>query len=212
GRGMRLTRYYAEMVPKFWVGSLIRNSRIFQEMTVADILRQLMSEMDVTNENKLTGTYEPRNYCSQYRESNLAFLSRLMEEEGIFYFHIHKPGSHTLTLSDASLQAHTCGGPAARLNVSQNASAPQYPEIASAYNLEHEQAVVTGKVLLWDHHAQLPGKHLEADQAIKVGDSGLEVFDYPGGYSHRFDGINSGGGEQASALQKVFNENARVAD
>src|SRR5690606_15797873 len=88
GRGMRLTRYYAEMVPKFWVGSLIRNSRIFQEMTVADILRQLMSEMDVTNENKLTGTYEPRNYCSQYRESNLAFLSRLMEEEGIFYVHI----------------------------------------------------------------------------------------------------------------------------
>ena len=78
---------------------------------------------------------------------------------------------------------------------------------------------------LWDHCFELPHKHLEADQkiqdAVEVGSVShklnldgtdkLELYDYPGGYAERFDGVNRGGGEQPAELEKIFEDNRRTA-
>lgn len=211
GRGMRLTRYRAEMVPRLWVGSLVQNSRIFQEQTVGDIASVVLDEMGVDHQKQLSASYEPRNYCSQYRESNLEFLSRLMEDEGIFYFHTHTDGGHKLALSDSSMQAPACPGATAKITVAPSSSRPSVPAEPLVFDLEHEEAVVSGKIVLWDHNFQLPGKNLATDQKVDNGDAAFEVYDYPGEYAQRFDGVSSGGGDQAGKLQKIFNENARVA-
>ena len=87
-----------------------------------------------------------------------------------------------------------------------------------------EQEMRPGKYVLWDHSFELPYKHLEAEATITAslpvgkethklkvaGVDQLEVYDYPGEYAQRFDGISSGGGEQLAELQKIFRDNQRT--
>src|SRR5947209_7121891 len=91
GRDQTFTGYRLEVVPKFWLLTRRKQSRIFQYQTVPEILRKVLSNLDDgTAPFRLTwelkGSYEQREYCVQYRESDFAFVSRLMEEEGIYYF------------------------------------------------------------------------------------------------------------------------------
>jgi type VI secretion system secreted protein VgrG len=83
-RDRKLTSYSADVVPSLWLLTRSQTSRIFQQLSVPDILRGLFSGF--STDFQLQGTYQPRNYCVQYRETDFAFASRLMEEEGIFYF------------------------------------------------------------------------------------------------------------------------------
>src|SRR5262249_17918729 len=92
------------------------------------------------------------------------------------------------------------------------------------YDLGKIQEITSGKVLLWDHCFELPHRHLEADKAIqesvpvgaanhklKVADNArLELYDYPGEYAQRFDGVAPGGGDRAADVQKIFQDNVRT--
>lgn len=209
-REMRLTRYRAELVPQLWMGSLMQDSRIFQQKTVSEVLSTVLSAIGTESTLQLSGSYEKRNYCVQYRETNLNFVSRLMEEEGIFYFHAHSAGSHKLTVSDNSQQAPRCPAKDTLL-VSPDGRVPLDSKDPIAFAVSRIASVLTGNVTLWDHTFEMPGKDLEAKATVYEGDTKLEVYDYPGEYAQRFDGIDEGGGEQASQLQKIFDENARVA-
>ena len=75
------------MVPLAWTLTKKAQSRIFQQLSVPDILKQVLTGIDMANQ--LQGTYLPRDYCVQYRETDFNFASRLMEEEGIYYFFKH---------------------------------------------------------------------------------------------------------------------------
>src|ERR1700751_4478701 len=79
--------------------TLKAQSRIFQRLSVPEILNQGFEGL--TTEVHLTGHYEPRDYCVQYRESDFNFASRLMEEEGIFYFFKHSNGSHKMVVANS---------------------------------------------------------------------------------------------------------------
>jgi type VI secretion system secreted protein VgrG len=210
-RGMRLTRYRAEVVPWLWLLSLVRNSSIHQEKKVSEIIAGILGDLGVEHELQLQAAYEPRNYCAQYRETDLAFVSRLMEEEGIFYFHKHASGSHSLQLLDVSQQAPTIPADTTKIPVASGPGVALHEPVPRLFNVEHEQSVVSGKVRLWDHCFEMPGKNLEAEQAVEGGEAAHELYDYPGSYAQRFDGVDSGGGDRASQLQKIFDENARVA-
>jgi type VI secretion system secreted protein VgrG len=210
GRDVRHTRYRAVLVPKLWLASLVRTSRIFQSMSVRDIASAILGEHGIDHQLALQRIYQPRNYCVQYRETNLDFLSRLLEEEGIHYFHVHSEGGHQLVLSDASSQNPECPGMGARIAVAQSASSPLGTEEPVVFEVERETSVVSGKVTAWDHNFQLPGKKLDAEHTIRDADAALELYDYPGGYAERFDGIDRGGGEQPAELQKIFDDNQRT--
>src|SRR5215469_966062 len=108
GRDETFVRFRAELVPKLWLLTKKVRCRIFQQLTVPDILRRVLSELDVTYE--ISGTYHPRDYCVQYRESDFDFASRLMEEEGIYYFFRHADGSHQMTVTDLPAKHPTVSG------------------------------------------------------------------------------------------------------
>src|SRR5208337_3951690 len=95
--------YSAEMVPEFWLRTRQVRSRIFQQMSVKDILTKVLDGLKVTWETQ--GTFLPRDYCVQYRESDFQFASRLMEEEGIYYFFKHTAAAHEMVLADTP-QSH----------------------------------------------------------------------------------------------------------
>jgi len=103
-RNQQFTSYFADVVPKVWLLTRLARSRIFQQKSIPDILKTLFQGFDC--DYKLQGHYEPREYCVQYRESDFNFASRLMEDEGIFYFFEHDKGSHKMVIADTP-QAHT---------------------------------------------------------------------------------------------------------
>ena len=207
GRGPSVTTYRAEVVPQFWLLTRKRQSRTFQQLSVPDILRQALGGLDV--EFELTAQYPARNYCVQYRESDFDFASRLMEEEGIFYFFRHAADGHTMVVGDS---------PASHPGLGTVAIDPGGRQPGSIVEWTKTQELRSGRVTLWDHSFELPSNHLEGQQGIQptalVGEvehrlllpanQGLELYDYPGGYAKRFDGVGPGGGDQPDELAKIF--------
>src|SRR5580704_2304500 len=97
----RLTAYHAQMAPWLWFLTRTADCRIFQNKKVPDIIQEIFTDLKFRDfELRLYGTYTPRDYCVQYRETDLNFVSRLMEEEGICYFFDHQDGKHMLILAD----------------------------------------------------------------------------------------------------------------
>jgi type VI secretion system secreted protein VgrG len=215
--------YAFDIVPQVWLLTKRTQSRIFQQMTVPDILRKVVGGLDPAPSLELTG-FEPRDYCVQYRESDWDFASRLMEEEGIYYFFRHGAQGHQLILANRP-ESHR-DVPFNQMITLRGSSrqAPDEEDVVSEF--EKSQQVVSGKVTLWDHNFELPHKHLEAygqvqqsvavgrtNHTLKFGDNGrLEIYSYPGEYADRYDGVNSSGGDRTADLKKIFDDNQRTAD
>src|SRR5438309_3194776 len=96
--GKFLMRYWAEVMPSFVSLRSRVQSRIFQHLSIPDILKKVLTGLSVKWE--LKGTFEPRDYCVQYHESDFQFASRLMEEEGIFYYFKHTNSDHTMVVAN----------------------------------------------------------------------------------------------------------------
>src|SRR5262249_4946623 len=97
------TAYRLEIVPQLWLLTRRAQSRIFQHKSVPEILKAVLQGLTVAFE--LQGTFHARDYCVQYRESDFAFASRLMEEEGIYYFFKHTAKGHTMVVANTP-QSH----------------------------------------------------------------------------------------------------------
>lgn len=215
--------YRLELVPKVWLLTKKQQSRIFQHLTIPEILKVVFQGFDV-NYDGIQGTFEKRDFVVQYRETDFDFASRLMEDEGIYYYFKHNDGKHEMTLANTP-QGHadvTYKPEVMYKNVNQ---APSQDD-DFIYDWAKSQEVTSGKVTLWDHTFELPHKHLEAEQQIQdnttVGgashklavaeNSKLEIYDYPGTYAGRFDGVDKGGGDQPAELQKIFTDNKRTTN
>jgi type VI secretion system secreted protein VgrG len=180
----RTSVYHAELRPWLWMLTLTADCRIWQAQSVPQILEALFGELGFTDfRNALTGTYTARDYCVQYRETAFAFVSRLMEEEGIFYFFEHAEGKHTLVLADDGGAHAACPG-LATARYRQTATSAEYEDVVTRCTLERQ--VTTGKVALDDYSFETPA----TDLVVTVEGSGgtLRVYDYPGGFAQTSDG------------------------
>jgi type VI secretion system secreted protein VgrG len=227
--GTTFTEFRLEMVPRLWLLTKKAQSRIFQHETVPQILEKVLKKdwgLDV--DFILPGPWQPRDFVVQYRETDFNFVSRLMEEEGIFYFFKHQDPSgkplHKLVVANTpAAHADVPSNPAITY---KNLSQSQAHDKDVIYDWSKTQEVTSGKYVLWDHTFELPHKHLEADKTIqegvqvgkaahklKFGENGkLEIYDWPGEYAQRFDGVDRGGGERPAEVQKVFEDNKRTVD
>ena len=99
----RFTHYRCSLVPRLWFLGQIRDHRIFQNLSVVEIIQQILKEQGFTGDAasfKLCYAYEPREYCVQYGETDLHFITRLCEEEGIYFYFEHKADAHCLCFCD----------------------------------------------------------------------------------------------------------------
>ncbi len=219
GRNDTTTSYSLQVVPSFWFLTRTTRSRVYQQESVPDILKKVLLGFPVQWE--LQGTFEPRDYCTQYRESDFDFASRLMEEEGMFYYFKHEDGQHTMVVSNHP-GTHKEHPFSPKMFFDPDVGGQDESQII--YMWEKTQTLRSGKSTLWDHSFELPHKNLEAQELVmdtlqigsvthklKVGgNENFELYDYPGGYAGRFDGISPSGGEQASNLQKIYEDNKRT--
>jgi type VI secretion system secreted protein VgrG len=215
------TRYTMEVVPRFWLWTKRAQSRIFQHLTVPEILKKVLDGLDVHFE--LPGAWEQRDFCVQYRETDAQLASRLMAEEGIFYFFKHTKDGHQMVVANTP-QSHP-DLPSASTITYRNLTQATAEGADIIYDWSKSQEITAGKVTLWDHCFELPHMHLETDKMIKptvavggvthhldIADHGeLELYDWPGEYAQRFDGVDKGGSERAQELQKIFEDNKRTA-
>jgi len=185
--------YRVVVVPEAWRMRLRKNTRIFQQMTVVDILTQVLGDADCGDfQMAASGSYATREYTVQYRESDWQFINRLMEEEGIYYFFEHDEGSCTMVVGDtASVHESIAGDATLKFRAETGALDASLEHV---HNLNFGEEVVAGKVTMRDYNFKTPALSLESSTAADVDDD-LEIYDYPGNYA---DG--DGGSQLATML------------
>ncbi len=178
-------KYYMTVVPWLSLLKYRQNSKIFQEKNVKDILSEIFDELGFTDyEWKLQGTYQPRLYCVQYRETDFDFAHRLLEEEGIFYYFKHEDGKHTLVLSDYAKGYDSV--PKDALDVIDGSHTD-----FTIKNWRKSFNFVSGKVELKDYNFTTPATDLTAFQKSIVNLPNIdkfEIYDYPGEYAVKGEG------------------------
>jgi len=182
GQKGRFTIYSAELVPFFWMISHRHTSRIFQNKSVPDIISQVFDEAGIISDQyrfALQNQYEPRESCVQYRESEFHFLSRLMEEEGIFYFFEHTDENHVMVISDNTSVHIPIAEPSTVIFHGTTGAVPSEEHI---FRYHYAEEVRPGKVMLQDFDFQNPSLNLMADSQADI-NTELEFYDYPGEYS-----------------------------
>lgn len=183
--------YRIVLKPWLWLLSRTTDCRIWQDKKAPDIIKEVFKDRGFTDfESKLTeeGSCPQLEYCVQYRETDLNFVSRLMEQHGIYYFFKHEGGKHTLVLAD-SKSSHS--------PVSGLATIPYLPLTGSdrrkeqhLYDWIAERRFRTGKIELNDYNYQKPNAKMISDAkgSESYAHSEMEIYDYPGKYKEKSDG------------------------
>ena len=212
--------YRLELAPSLWLSTQRVGSRVFQQMSVPTILEEMLAEYRPVID--LRATYHEHNYCVQHDESDFTFLSRLMEEEGIFYWFTHDAHGHHLHVTDASA-SNPLLPEEKRVRFDSSGGGIRPEERIGRWRKSQKLGPASYRV--WDHSFELPSDNLEAleqvPSTVRAGavshqlDLGrsrrLEIFDASGSYAHSFDGVDPSGSEQPGAVEKVFDQNRNTA-
>ncbi|MDA8519512.1 type VI secretion system Vgr family protein [Acidovorax sp. NCPPB 4044] len=189
GQDHRYYSYRLRLQPWVWLASRKSDFRIFQNKSVPQIIEEVLGVYGYPLDKKLSRSYRTWDYCVQYGESDLQFVSRLMEHEGIYYYHQHSAGQHTLTLADDIVASHEPLAGAAVI--------PFYPpEKAAAADRENIHAwelfeeIKSGRYYNDDYDFKKPRADLANMRQMPPGHShdAHETYEWPGGYTEFGDG------------------------
>ena len=166
--------YKLQMRPWLWFLTKTSNCRIFSNKSVVDIIKEVFSKYDFAKfESRLTQSYQPMEYCVQYRESDFDFVSRLMEEFGIYYHFEHSEEEHCMVLGDG-LSSHKPKAGGAKLTFNDGHATTQAHSLEDLlHSLFPSRRVRTGKVTLNSHNYKKPPTdllaHKESNSSYKNG-------------------------------------------
>lgn len=190
-------RYQVLLRPWLWWLTLASNNRVFQNLSTSDIVTSIFTDHGFSDHKlSLTGSYTPREYCVQYGETDFAFVSRLLEEEGIFWFFTHEEGKHTLVLADNNDAFPAIpNGPAVKY-LGQGMGNRELHGIRSGQLVLQ---AVSGVYSASDYEFTTPTTSLYSKAEAKAGP--LSMYEHPGGYiakargdaltKQRVDGLRS---------------------
>ena len=190
--GTRQTRYRLTLVPQLAYLAHRTNQRIFQHLTVPQIVAQVLEEhgiqADAYRFQLGPVIYPEREYCVQYDETDLHFIQRLCEEEGIHYHFQHSTRGHVLVFGDDQTSFARLGQPTAYLQ--DNGMTADEPVIK---RFAVRVATRTSRVSRRDYDFEQPRVLMEAayrgEQAVNaIPQSDLEDYDYPGRFTERTRG------------------------
>jgi type VI secretion system secreted protein VgrG len=219
--------FQAEVVPSLWIGTKIAWCAVLQDLDVVEILKAVFGSWPAFGLNdvyQIQGQYPKRPLCVQYRETDFHFISRLMEEEGIYYYFDHDTDwgqVASLVISDTPLR-HPEVPESPRVWFEETGGGKRSEDDVIT-DWQKTQEIRAAKYRLRDHSFELPASHLAAAKTplptVAVGPAthsfvsnrDFVLYDYPGGYAKRFDGVSRGGGDQSAKLQGVFQDNQRTA-
>ena len=192
GTGSRRGSYFAYQAtvhPWLWFLTRTADCRIFQEMSVPDIVKKVFEDHSVADfQFKLFRSYRKWVYCVQYRESDFNFVSRLLEHEGIYWYFEHEDGKHKLVLVD-SQSAHDAAPDCESLPYIEEGASTS-PDTDCVSNWAFSREVRTGKVVLTSYDFERPSTDLKvkSDKVRQHSLADYELFDFQGDYVQSGDG------------------------
>jgi type VI secretion system secreted protein VgrG len=184
-----LGQYELEIVPSLWTLTRMADCRIFHNLTPPAIIQSVLSAKGITKVTvNCPASYPTLEYTVQYRETSFNFISRLMEEYGIFYFFKHTENEHELMIIDATAAFEEC---ADQKTASYNLATGglDADDVINSWGLTKE--LRSGKMTQSDYNFKTPAYDLSNTSATVIQNlpnSSLEVFDYPGRYTQTADG------------------------
>jgi type VI secretion system secreted protein VgrG len=189
--------YTLTVSPSLWLLQRTSDYKVFQEKTAVEIVETLLSAASISFEKKLQATYEQREYCIQFGETNFAFFERLLAEEGIFYYFTHDQGSHKLILADHAGAYGDClqSSVAYRQNREDQANA-----ISS---LDFGASLTDAEWKLQDYNFEAPAQNVEGQHKTSLSPASTKSFEH-----FRFPG----GSLQASNLTRLSTAAVDAAD
>ncbi|MDH5546762.1 MAG: type VI secretion system tip protein VgrG [Gammaproteobacteria bacterium] len=180
-----LRSYFAELVPWFQLLTLYNDCRIFQAKNAKAIIEEVFQSRGFSDfEINTTRSFRDREYTVQYRESDFAFVCRLMEEEGIYYFFKHESGKHTMVLGDANSTFSAC--PEANARYIESGANENH-----LYDWSQQFELIPGKWVQQDYNFTKPSTNLMTNTSTVVDAPEIkdfEQYDYPGLYAAKGDG------------------------
>ncbi len=192
--------YRATIRPSLWLLTHSEENRIHQAKTVPEIVMEVLDEHGISDvRNELMSSYPPREYCVQYRESAFDFISRLLEEEGIFYFFEHSDRAHTLVLADDA-SSHP---PAEPLTIPVATAYPDREMEDSIGECGYQKQMVTGDAEVVDYNFETPAQAGIVARAPGRSSAGrFRRVEHPGGF------LDMSGGERIARLRAEAQESA----
>jgi type VI secretion system secreted protein VgrG len=195
--------YRLTLRPWLWLLGQTANCKIFHNLAVDKIIEKVLRDGQLGELRLDIKSYPTLEYCVQYRESNLAFVCRLMEEYGICYYFEHEARTHRLILADQASSHKPIQG---------TETIPFLPlDTNNRREVEHiehwmvERRFRTGKITFRDYNYEKPDADMQAEEQTSEAykHSKLEVYDYPGRYLENGDG---------KTLAKVKLESEQASD
>jgi len=189
GGEAELYNYHLVLRPWLWLLSRTSDCRIFENQTAKDIVKQVFKDRGFTDvRDAAQGDFPELDYCVQYRETDLAFVSRLMEQHGIYYFFEHTKDKHTLVLAHSDASHKPITGHASIpviLAERQDRRDKEY-----LHHWSRERRFRSGKFELIDYDYLKPNADMkgQAQGSASYAQSKMEIFDYHGRYKEKSDG------------------------
>jgi type VI secretion system secreted protein VgrG len=182
--------FAAEIRPKHWLTTLGSNNRVYQAKSTIEIIKDVLKDVDATEvKSRVSGTYQPREYCVQYGETNFAFISRLLEEDGIYYYFDYSGKSEEMVLCD-SVSGHTNVG---NIPFMKSSNANRAQDTESILTWTDVGRVTAGKVSLFDYDPLKPKIDLKVNSPVGADPANkkVEVYATFGHYDAANDGVAS---------------------
>jgi len=182
GNSGGFAQYKATIVPWLWLLTRTSDCRIFQKKTIPQIIEEMFQDHGFDQYRlKLSGNYEEKEYVVQYRETDFNFVSRLMEQEGIYYFFEHEEEKHTLVIAD-SISAHETFPNYDEITFYTAAEAASGREGITEWTIEKEVQPIACALTDFDFKKPKTSLLASSDVSRKYGKAEFEIFDYPGEY------------------------------
>lgn len=183
-----------QLVVRPWLSALTErvDIRIFQEMSAVDIIKKVFQSAGFADfKVKLQGQHPVREYCVQYRESDFAFVSRLMEDEGISYFFEHDDGRHVLVMAD-SPAAHVAAKGLPSLEFQPPGSERSKRKV-NTWRWDEHLTTAPAKHELSEYAFLTPGQKNTGAEAASAAGLQHEVYEHPSGFGALAEGAIQGG-------------------
>ncbi len=205
------SKYSAVMQPALWMLTECQDCRIFQDKSVPDIIKAVLGQaslgakgvkVKIDHRLELTGRYSPQKYCVQYNESDFAFMSRICENEGIFYFFEHENGKHTLVFADAANKHKPyIAGKKETVRFQKTIGANLKEEAITA--LQQHKKLTVGKYAARDYNFTIPDADMTVtkDTQHNSPTGQGEQYEYPGGYEK-----SAGRGQHLAKIRMEAND------
>ncbi len=181
GGDQEFLSYRALIVPNVWLLTQSRNTRVFQGKTVVDVVKAVLSPYGISPSVQTSATYTPMEYCTQYRETDFDFISRLMEQHGILYYFNHTKDDHTFTLQDTSSKLSACAIQDTFRYVPETTARSGFYDFVIR-EFRSRSSLVTGKFTAWDYsfiqYKTVPAPLASAATNGPLGANSREQYDY----------------------------------